>query len=620
MRGVAQRRRRRAFLVVLAALGAVLVFVTGSLASSDRGAQTGADCSSVATSKPNWVSCMLDAMSVEERVGQMFVVDGFGETVDASDAQSVAANQTLYGPSISNIQDLIDAYHPGGIIYFTWSNTLTSPAQVVGLSNGIQQVALDQPTPVPILISIDQEQGEVLRIGSPATVFPGNMALGATRSTKLAYRNAAITGQELRAMGINVDNAPVVDVNTNPKNAADGIRAFGDRVPFVSKFATVAVKGYERSGEVSAVAKHWPGLGDTSTNPDTGISVSHQTLNQVKKVNFPPFEAAIRAGVDQIMVTHILMPKIEPDVPTSLSHLFVTDLLRKKLGYHGVVITDALNAQALSGYTPAEVAIMAIKAGDDQLLESDGFPNVEPANLVPAYQAVLDAVQSGEIPMSRIDRSVTRILRSKWKLGLAEDPLTPTGAVNKVVGTPDHLDVARQTARRSITVLQNRRGLLPLKAEPGTRALVAGWGQTSTPLIANELASRGLTTQTLTTGSTPSQKQIDQAQAAARKNDLVVVNTFNAWSSGNTQVQLVRALVATGTPVIVVAIGTPYDVAYFPRVAAFVSTYDYQQVSINAAVAALFGRYRPRGRLPVTVHRPHHPHPVLFPFGFGLGY
>jgi beta-N-acetylhexosaminidase len=612
---------RRALLPLATAI-ALSALAAGSVVSSARG-PAGGPCQAVAEQRQAWVQCMLDNMTVEQKVGQMFVVNGFGQTVDDATPSAVSANRTLFGPEISNIAELIATYEPGGIVYFTWSNTLSSPSQVDELSNGIQRVAMSQPNLPPMLISIDQEEGEVLRIGSPAAVFPGNMALGATRSTQLTHRNAAITGRELRAMGINVDNAPVVDVNTNPQNIADGIRAFGDRTGFVSRFGEAAIRGYERGGGVSAVAKHWPGLGGTSTNPDNGITVSDQTLAELRKEQFPAFEAAIEAGVDSVMVTHIEFPNIlPPGLPSSLSSLFIQDILREELGFNGVIVTDALNAQALQNYTPEQVALMAIEAGNDQLLEIDGFPTVTGESIfIRAYNAVLDAVQSGEIPLSRIEESVARILTQKWKVGLAEDPLAPAGQVNRQVGSAEHLSVARATAKRSLTLLRNKGDVLPLRPGRDTRVLSTGWGQTSTPLIANEIASRNVTAQSLRTGPNPTADTIAQVKRAAREYDAVVVNTFNVWAPQNFgQIRLIRELTETGTPVIVLALGTPYDIAYFPQVDAFLSTYDFQPVSINAGVAALFGQTNLQGKLPVTVPKANHPGRTMFPFGFGRSY
>jgi beta-N-acetylhexosaminidase len=612
----------RRVLLPLAVAVTLLVLAVGTVASSARG-PAGGPCDPVAEERRAWVQCMLGNMTTEQKVGQMFVINGFGQTVDDTTPAAVSANQTLFGPEISNMAELIETYQPGGIVYFTWSNTLSGPSQVNELSNGIQRVAMGQPNLAPMLISIDQEEGEVLRIGSPAAVFPGNMALGATRSTQLTRRNAAITGRELRAMGINVDNAPVVDTNTNPENIADGIRSFGDRTGFVSRFGQAAVRGYERGAGISAVAKHWPGLGGTSTNPDNGITVSNQTLAELRKEQFPAFEAAIAAGVDSVMVTHIEFPNIlPPGIPSSLSPLFVQQILREQLGFNGVIVTDALNAAALKNFTPGEVALMAIEAGNDQLLEIDGFPTVTGQSiLVPAYNAVLDAVESGEIPLSRIEASVTRILTQKWKIGLAEDPLAPAGQVSRQVGTAEHLSVARATAKRSLTLLRNKGEVLPLRPNSDRRVLSTGWGMTSTPLIANEIASRNVTAQSLQTGSNPTAQTIAQTKRAAREYDAIVVNTFNVWAPQNFgQIRLVRELLETGKPVIVLGLGTPYDVAYFPQVDAFLSTYDFQPTSINAGVAALFGQTNPHGRLPVTVPKANHPGRTMFPFGFGRSY
>jgi len=587
-------------------------------------------CGTVAGSETAWVACMLARMSLAEKVSELFMIDAYGTSATDTSPAAVAANQALYGPGVSTIQDVISTYHPGGIIYFTWSNGLTDPHQVVGLSNGIQQVALSQPVPDPMLISIDQEGGRIVRIGPPATVFPGNMALGATGDTQLAYTNAAISGQELRAMGINVDNAPVVDVNTNPLNRADGIRSFGDSTSRVSRFTSAAVAGFQGPGGIAAVVKHFPGLGDTTTNPDTGVTVSDQTLAQFQQVNFPPFSAAIRAGTDEVMVTSIVAPKVDPSgVPSVLSRTFVTGLLRGYLGYRGVIVTDAMNAVALDAYPPGQAAIMAINAGDDQLLYAQQAGTTPGSDFVQAYDAVLAAARDGQITKSRIVASDVRLLSLKWRLGLARNPLTDPTEVDRVVGTPAHLAVARKTAEDSITVVKNDDRLLPLKLRRGTKVLVTGYDATGLAVLGQDLAARGLTTQVLATGACPTAAQEAQAVAAARSSRLVLVDTSNAWDtaptascpSGNTsQADLVRELLATSTPVIVAAVGTPYDIAYFPDAPTYVATYDPQPVSLNALAAVLFGDVSPSGRLPVVITEPPPSATVLFPRGWGLSY
>ncbi len=569
-----------------------------------------------------WVQQTLARMSLREKVGQLFVINGYGQSISDPDPQMVALNQQYYG--VSTIGQLIRKYRPGGIIYFNWTNNLENPNQIVALSNGIQRIALADRPRLPFLISTDQEQGEVLRIGPPATVFPGNMALGATRDLGLAREAARITGVELRAMGINVDDAPVVDVNVNPLNEADGIRSYGDQPGFVSGFAAAQVKGYQddqRTTGVAATSKHFPGLGATTINSDNGKSISDQTLDQVRQTNFPPFEAAMKAGLDMVMAGHIVFPNIQPPRGiSSLSPFFVGRLLRRELGYRGVVITDALNAGALGGLTPEQVALGAIHAGDDLLLEI-GQTGVDTgkADLVVAYPALLRAVQTGKIGERRLDESVARILRLKWRLGLVAHPITPPSGVQRVVGTPEHLATADEASNRSITLLKNSAGLLPLAADTGETVLVTGFGLTTTATLGADIADRGLTPQVLDSGFAPSPDQIAAAVSAAEESDLVVVSTFNAWSSPG-QLQLVNELLQTGKPVVIAAVGTPYDIAYFPAASTFITGYDYQPVSLHALVRAMFGELKPTGRLPVTITEPPPSTTVLYPFGYGIGY
>jgi beta-N-acetylhexosaminidase len=575
-----------------------------------------------------WIQSTLAHMTLAEEVGQLFVINGYGQSVNDTNPAMVKLNREYYG--VSTIAQLIAKFHPGGIIYFSWTNNLQDPAQIVSLSNGIQRLALREPTRVPMLISTDQEQGEVLRIGPPATVFPGNMALGATGDLGLARKAAQITGIELRALGINVDNAPVVDVNVNPLNQADGVRAYGDRPTVVSQFAAAQVLGYQAglsSSGVAATAKHFPGLGDVALNSDTGAAVSPQTLAQVKQTSLPSFRAAIASGVGQVMVGHIVFPRITGrKLPSSLSSLFVNGLLRGTLGYNGPVVTDTLDASALSAYRPAQIALMALRAGDDQLLEiaqdqSVGGQDTPPANLLAGYNAVLGAVRTHAISKQRLDQSVVRILALKWQLGLVANPLSNPSAWKRVVGTPAHEAVAHTASNRSVVLVRNSAGVLPLAAHTGKKVLITGFGQVTTATIGKDIAAQGLTPQVLATGSAPSGAMISSAVAAARQSDLVVVSTFNAWTPGDSgQLDLVRSLLATGKPVVVAAVGTPYDIAYLPGAATFITSLDYQPVSLHALVRAIFGQVKPSGKLPVTITRPGRPNAVLFPFGYGLSY
>lgn len=583
---------------------------TGASAATSKGLTEG-----------TWIRQTLAHMTTAEKVGQLFEVNAFGQSVRDSDPAMVKLNRSYYG--VDNFAQLIRRYHLGGVIYFAFSGNLVNPPQIAALSNGVQRVALRAHTPVPLLTSTDQEQGEVLRIGSPATVFPGSMALGAARSVPLAHEAALITGQELRAMGVNVDNAPVLDVNVDPLNQADGIRAFGDRTPMVTRFGVAQINGYQSSpvSGVGATAKHFPGFGHVRINSDNGVAISPQTLAQVKRTNLPPFAAAIRAGVDRIMAAHILFPKITGSrVPTSLSPFWVDGMLRRRLHYNGPVVTDALDAAALKKFSPGEVALRALRAGDDQLLEVAQPAPIDspPGDLVSAYTAVLHAVHTHALSRARLDLSVRRILRMKWKLGLVSHPLVNTRNVGRVVGTKPHLAVARRAAEGSITLIRNSAKLLPLSAGSGKQVLVTGFGQTATTTLGHDIAARGLPANVVTTGTNPNSATIAAAVSAASHADLIVVSTFNVWNAAPGQIALVHALLGTGKPVVVAMVGTPYDAAYLQGASTVLATYDFQPVSLDALVNVMFGQRAPAGRLPVTVRKPPPSRTVLYPFGFGL--
>ena len=520
------------------------------------------------------------AMTLAEKVGQMVVSYVYGDSATAPSAADAAANQAMFGTDVSTAAQAVAKYHLGGVIYFTWSHNLANPNQIAALSNGLQAAAMAD-TGIPLQISTDQEGGVVNRIGAPLAVSPGNMALGATFDPRTAERAARVSGTELKALGINVVDAPVVDVNTNPRNAADGVRSFSDRTAHVGLFSAAAVKGYTSAG-IGTQAKHFPGLGDTTVNTDNGVAVTDESRAQILKTHVPPFKAAIAAGATSVMAAHIIAPSLDPTgVPASLSKPIITGLLRGTLHFDGVVITDALEAAALEDYTDQQIVLDAVNAGVDQLLM--------PRDVPLAIQTLLDAVGNGTISERRIDQSVRRILETKTYQPYV--PETPT------VGTPEHLAVMADAAARSITVL--RKGVLPLRQ--GQSVLVTGWGVTTTTNLANALGATRFYT------GSPSDAVIAQAVTAAQAADVTVVTTYNAWSD-TTQQRLVAALLATGKPIVVAAVGAPYDIAYFPSAPTYVAAYGYQPVSVTALAAVLRGDAPSRGHLPVTVEG-------LFPYG-----
>ena len=557
-----------------------------------------------------WVESTLASMTLEEKVGQLFMTHAYGTTADTQAPADVAANQKLYG--VDNAAQLIEKYKIGGVIYFAWTNSVQNPTQIATLSNGVQDAALAQPSKVPSLVGIDQEGGIVARIGPPMTQLPGNMALGAGRSTADAQQAAAINGDELAAVGVNWNFAPVADVNVNPANPVIGVRSFGEDPGLVADMTAAQVRGYTSAG-VAGAAKHFPGHGDTATDSHTGLPVVDHTRDEWERLDRPPFQAAIDAGVPAIMTAHISVPALDPSGdPATLSEPIITGILRQEMGYDGVVITDALDmAGASATYGNDRVPVLALKAGVDMLLM--------PPELDKAYQAVLGAVASGELTEERIDTSVRRILTLKQDLGIVDDPYVEPAAVPTRVGTPAHLAAMQRITDRTTTLVRNKK-VLPLSpAESGRDVLVTGWGASTTTSVASKLEARGFDTTVRETGLNPDQAKVDAATAQAREHDVVVVLTNRAGLTGNEgQARLVNALMGTKTPVVAVAVRDPYDVNRFRKVDGYLATYSYTPAAVDSLVRVLVGELDPRGRLPVTIPRLGVSPRALYPYGFGL--
>lgn len=558
-----------------------------------------------------FIRSTISRMTLEEKVGQLQVQEVYG-----TDAETPhAGNTTKFG--IGKAADVVRELHLGGVIYFAWTDSYTKgPEGVAHMSNGLQKAALETrvtnvkgrpkgtKTGIPLIIATDQEQGIVTRFGPPATQFPGSMALGAGRSAADARTAAAITGEELRAVGINVDFAPVADVNVNPDNPVIGVRSFSSDPALVSEMVAAQVAGYQSDGNVSASAKHFPGHGDTATDSHYGLPVIH-TREEWERLDAPPFKAAIDAGIDMVMTAHLLVPALDDTGdPASVSKPILTGVLREQLGFDGVIITDALDMAGIrQQYGDAEVAVRALEAGVDILLMSP--------TPIAARDAILDAVATGRLSEEFIDEKVERILRMKHRRGIIQAPLCDESAVMSIVGAPEHMALAAEITDRTVTMVRND-GILPTPVE-GKKVLVAGWGASTTVYVQDALTAAGAVTQRLNYTS-PTAENVATAVAAAGESDLVVVLTHNVNAN---QLNLVNALVATGKPVVAVAVRNPYDVGKY-EAPAELCTYSYSPVIAPALVRVITGEVNPTGKLPVDV--PAVGGGVAYPFGHGLSY
>lgn len=595
---------------------------------------------------------VLASMTTEEKIGQLLWTHVYGSSAD--DTSMARSNQMTFGQDVRTPAQAVKKYHLGGVLYFNWSGNVATPtdrAAVARLSNGLQQAARESST-APLAITIDQEGGLVARITSPATEFPGNMALGAVDDPAAARAQGVVLGRELHALGINVDFAPDVDVNTNPANPVIGVRSMGDDPQRVGVLGAEQIRGIQSQG-VGATAKHFPGHGDTQTDSHLGLPVVSYGRATLDK-HLIPFRRAIDAGTDMIMTAHIVVKAIDPDAPATLSHKVLTGLLRDGLGYRGVITTDALDMEgaqlavmsasekqtyarlkaaadaeadpndptgADAGAATAElnkflhpirgrVAVRAFQAGSDILLNSHDAGAV--------VEAMRDALDSGRISQQRLDESVLRILRWKERRHVTGQPVD-ISSVDRVVGSASDRAVARDIAQRSVTMLSND-GVLPLKASRTPRVLVTGASWGNPEYMTDPLRAAGFSpTFVELEGQQPRPADVDKAVRAAREADVIVATTYNL-QRGAEQDQMLARLRATGRPVIQIAARNPYDLAQTTpshRPNASLALYSNRRVSLEAAVRAMAG-LNPEGRLPVNVPDPDGG--MAFPRGFGLHY
>jgi beta-N-acetylhexosaminidase len=538
-------------------------------------------------------------MTLEQKIGQLIIHLVYGAAADQPDDRNTA----LFG--VATPAEVVAKYHLGGVVYFAWAGNTEDPQQIGRLSNGLQEAARCVGLP-PLIIATDQETGRVARMGPPATQFPGAMALAAAHSCDAVRQAYAITGRELRAVGINTDFAPVADVNVNQANPVIGIRSFSSEPDIVADHVAAAVAGLQLDAGISAVAKHFPGHGDTATDSHHRLPVITHSLIEWESLDAPPFRAAIRSGVDMIMTGHLALPDVEPSGdPATLSRRVLTGLLRQDLDYPGVIITDSLRMDAVrQAYGDGEVAVRALEAGVDILLE--------PTDPAVAVAAITDAVHTGRLTEQRIDAAVRRILDLKQRRGFFDVPPTDPAEIDRVVGSIEHRDRAAAITDATITLARDDQDLIPLANRP---ALVVGADESVLRRLAHGLASSGVPTTELITGTDPDRGLIEQARRQARSTFQTVVVLSAGWRSQR-QRMLVRALREAAPRVVLAAITEPYDAGMVAGGGTMLLTYSATPGAVDALVRVLLGRVPPTGRLPLTVGEiPDHP---LFPYGAGV--
>ncbi len=512
---------------------------------------------------------LLAQMTLEQKVGQVMLV-GF--------------DGTMVTPEL---RDRLTQLHIGGVILY--DRNITSPPQVAQL-NADLQTAMKQSSNLPLFITVDQEGGVVARLKEDKgfTEFPGQMAIAATGDVENARRIARAMSAELLALGFNMDLTPVLDVNNNPANPIISTRSFGSDPARVAEYGVAFATAMQEAG-VIAIGKHFPGHGDTTTDSHSALPVVSHHRARLEAVEFVPFKAAMQATphIAGIMTAHITFPAIDPTpgLAATLSPKVLTDLVRGEMQYDGLLMTDELTmgAIATSGYPAPKAAVAALNAGADILLFQTGYPMHRQV-----HQSLVDAVKRGEIPQSRVDDAVRRVLRVKEQFGLlTANRRLPTA---DCVGLSETKALSRDVARQAVTLVRDDAQLLPLKA--GAPLLVVETG-------AYELGKR-LGATTIRVAAQPKPNEIASILQAARDVNAVIVATSDV-AKNRTQADLVNALLQARVPTIVIATRSPYDLMYIQDAPTYLASYGNNPPMVEALAAILAGKATARGRLPVEI-------------------
>ena len=515
----------------------------------------------------------INKLTLEQKIGQLFIV-----AVEGTSLSDEYRNHYL-------------KHHLGNFIYF--AANLKDYKSIRSFSDSLQAVA-KEASGIPAFISADQEGGMVMRAFSGTTHFPSNMAIAASQMTDSIEQVGEMVGKELRALGINLNHAPCVDVNNNADNPVIGIRSYGDDVDLVSKLGVGYITGLQRSG-VMANAKHFPGHGDTHLDSHLALPSIDHGMERLNAIELPPFRAAIANGVDSIMTAHIIFKAIDSELPATLSHKVLTGLLREKMGFEGLVVTDCMAMDAIKDhFTTEKGCVMAIKAGADLLCLC------RPIDIQrQCYEMVLEAAKSGEIPMSRIDEAVGRILKYKEKYGLASASASP------VEKYEEHEKLADKISETSITLVKGNPELLPITdkkifaiSPPPYRANIVD----DTIIVQQTFCERAA--DVLGCPYTEISANPDEAEIAAivkkvEGHDIVLYATYSAMLNLG-QIDVFKALKAAGKKVILVTLRVPYDYLKMQEADAYVATYEYTNRAINNTIKALKGELEFVGKLPVS--------------------
>jgi beta-N-acetylhexosaminidase len=526
----------------------------------------------------------LKNLTLSEKVGQMLIAE--------SDGHYNSSDDTAY----KLLDRLVKEGKVGGIMFL--KGDVFNAAM---LANHFQSLA-----PRPILMSADMERGLAMRLNG-ATEFPPNMALAATKDSKMAAAMAQAIAKEAKAVGLQQNYGPTLDLNINPLNPIINTRSFGDNLPLTIELSHAVIEGLQSNG-IIATTKHFPGHGDVSVDSHISLPVLKADLQQLNNYELKPFKAAIEQGVISIMIGHLAVPKVTGTMePASISKLIVTDLLRKELGFQGLIITDALNMKALyNGQNVPEISIKAVQAGNDLLLFS---PDPELA-----HNSIVRAVEKGVIPIEQINASVRRILQAKRWLDIEHHKLVDLNRIKEDASPESHRDLAKKITEASITLVKDENHFMPLK-KVSTGNLLNIILQDKTDSEVGKGYSKQIdnfyTADHIRIDPGTDSLRYANALSMAMKAPAVIVSSYVQALSGSGTLKLTEKqqefvhtlakMMPKEKPLIFISLGTPYLINYFPEITTYICTYSSKEASEEYAVKVLKGKLKPRGILPVSL-------------------
>jgi beta-N-acetylhexosaminidase len=528
------------------------------------------------------IDSLLNGLTLKQKVGQIVMINVLGKNLDRTS------------------RDFLDELEPGGITLFGFN--VDSARQVMSLCIEIKNYYHDKGRIQPFL-AVDQEGGRVVRIRDRVTVPPGNMALGAGGSKHLAWFLGQSLAKDLSVLGMNMFLGPVLDVNSNPKNPVIGLRSFGEDYGLVSDLGQAFVLGIQRN-QVCAVAKHFPGHGDTHGDTHNALQKVTYGRDRLLNLELRPFRAAIQSGLDAIMTAHIVLPGVDTsNLPATLSPVILNDILRDTLGFNGIAITDGLEMRAIRDrYGIEKAAVLAIKNGADIVSINWTYEHCKKV-----FYAVLEAVKTGEIPLSRVDESLRRVLAIKLKRRILDyTPLPDTTSQRYFdwwFGKDRRDRIIRDICDSAVTLVKNVDSCVPV--DTGSRLVLMTSGEATL-----ELARTLFPDIKLCNINKLNNEYLTDLKKQVEESDFII---FDLDKGARLLVLHEMKKTFSNKKFIVLCTGSPYNISKFPGVHAIVCTYSNHPVSVKSGLRCISGELVPHGRLPVTVL-------ADFKAGFGLTY